>query len=79
MKYENVRGVFGLCQRNSQVRNNQELVNIIKEKGLGNLSFSQYDDEDSDYIWCVFYEGELGDEIENIVNYIMDYDEERFW
>lgn len=57
MKYENVKGVLGLCQRDGQVRNNEELMNTIRERKLGNYSLSQYDDPDSDYIWCVFLGG----------------------
>ena len=79
MKYENVKGVLGLCQRDGQVRNNQQLFNTIQEKGLQKFNLSQFDDPDSDYVWCVFYENEMGDSIENIVNYIIDNDEERSW
>ena len=79
MKYENVKGVYGLCTRDGQVRNNDDLYKIIKERKLGKFNLSQYSDPDEDYIWCVFYEGNLGDSIENIVDYIMDYDQERFW
>ena len=80
MKYKNVRGVFGLCTRDGQVRNNEQLHKIIKERDLSKLNLSQCKDpDDGDYIWCVFYEGNLGDSIENIIGYIMNYDEERFW
>ena len=79
MKYENVKGVLGLCTRYGQARNNQQLFNTIQERGLHNLNLSQFNDPDGDYIWCVFYENEMGDSIENIVNYIVDNDEERSW
>lgn len=79
MKYENVKAVLGLCLRDGQSRNNKQLFDFIKEKGFQNLNLSQFDDPDGDYIWCVFYENDLGDNIENIVTYIMDNDEERFY
>jgi len=79
MKYENVNGVFGLCTRNGQVRNNEELKNIISEKHLLEYTMSQYADPDGDYIWCIFFSGELEDDIKTIIGYIMDNDEERFW
>ena len=77
--YENVKGVYGLCTRDGHVRNNEQLHKIIREKNVGNCNLSQYNDPDGDYIWCVFYEGNLGDKIENVVEYIMNNDQERFW
>ncbi len=79
MKYENVKAVFGLCLRDGQLRNNKQLFDFIKEKGFVKLNLTQFDDQDSDYIWCVFYENDLGDDIENIIEYIMDNDSERFY
>lgn len=80
MKYKNIKGVYGLCTRHGQVRNNEDLYKIIKEKNVGNCNLSQYDDPDGDYIWCVFYEGDyLHDDINTIIEYIMNNDSERFW
>ena len=82
MEYSNVKGVIGLCIRDGHVRNQEELFDIIKEKNLYDCELAQYDDPDSDYIWCVFYEGTIDldeDSIKNIVDYIIDNDEERYW
>jgi len=79
MEYPNVIGVLGLCTRDGQIRNQRQLVDIIKEKNLYDAKVDQWADPDSDYIWCVFYNGELKDAIENVAGYIIDNDEKRFW
>jgi hypothetical protein len=79
MKYENVKGILGLCTRDGQIRNQEQLKNTILEKKLSEYGMSQYDDPDGDYIWCVFFDGNLDDDIKDIVLWIMDNDENRFW
>jgi len=79
MKYPNIIGVLGLCTRDGQIRNQKQLVDVIKEKNLYEAKVYQWEDPEADYIWCVFYNGELEDTIENVANYIIDNDVERFW
>lgn len=79
MKYENVKGVVGLCQRDGQVRNQQQLKNIITEKQLSDCEFQQFDDPHSDYIWCIFFNGKLEDGVEETIGWIINNDGERFW
>jgi hypothetical protein len=79
MKYENVKGVIGLCQRDGQIRNQQQLKNVIKEKDVSDCIMEQFDDPDSDYIWCIFFNGELEDNVEETIGWIIDNDQERFW
>ena len=82
MEYSNVKGVIGLNTRDGQIRNQQELKDTIKLKKLADTELYQYDDPDGDYIWCIFYEGSLDldkENIEKILAYIMDNDDERYW
>lgn len=79
MKYNNVKGVLGLCTRHGQVRNTEELTKTIKEKNLANYDLSQYKDPHGDYIWYVFHNGELEDDIEDVAGWIVDNDDNRFW
>ena len=79
IKYENVKGVLGMCQRDGQIRNNNELKNIISEKGLVDCNMGQLDDEHSDYIWCLFYDGELSDDLETTIYWIINNDMNRSW
>lgn len=79
MKYDNVKGVIGLCQRDGQIRNQHQLKNIIQEKDVVNCNMEQYNDPHGDYIWCIFFNGVLKDDVNDTIEWIIDNDEERFW
>jgi hypothetical protein len=78
-KYPNVFYVFGLCTRDGQLRNQEDLFDFIKEKKLDKACLQQWKDPDSDYIWCVFHDGNLNGDIEEVVGWIMDNDDKRFF
>mgnify|MGYP003630050396 CR=1 FL=1 len=81
MEHENIIGMFGLCQRDGQIRNQQDLISTIKERKVFKYNITQFNDPKSDYIWVMVHEGEISqDEIElsEMVDCIMD-DENRFW
>ena len=77
-QFKDVIGVYGLCQRDGQQRNNEDLFNLIKERKLSKYSLQQWDDPEGDYMWCVFSKNGI-DNVEEAVNYIIDNDEKRSW
>lgn len=74
----NVKFMFGLSTRDSQLKSNNILFNTIRENNLCNYDMSQYKDLDGDYIWCVFHEGALDSSIEDVVNYMLSKNERIF-
>ena len=78
-EYPNVIGVLGLCTRDGQRRNQDQLLKVIKERKLQDANVEQWEDPDGDYIWVVFFNGTLQDDVQDVAGWIIDNDNNRLW